>query len=596
MAEIKVLDPLLASKIAAGEVIERPSSVVKELMENSIDAGATSVSVYLEDGGARLIRVSDNGEGISRKDALLAFERHATSKISVEDDLEDIRTMGFRGEALASVGAVARVTLRTRRPGEVTGTAVKIEGGATPAVTDDGCPEGTTVEVRDLFYNTPARLKFMKSAPSETGRASDIFKRIALINPAVRFKFSHGSSKPMETAAGSLRERLSDLFGRDAARDAVEVDTPYVAGLISGPGLTYNNSRAVYLYVNGRPVWDKSVVRAVADGYGSLLEGNRYPFAVLDVRVPPGDVDINIHPAKSEVRFKNTRGVYDAVKNAVRLALSKGLAPGGHSHGVDEADAQPRTGYSPAPFTARESGAGYAPGWSQASFNASAGHASADGGLEAGAGGQEVRNPEFLSLRAVGQLWGEFLVAEGDGNGGEFYLIDAHGAAERAAFEALKKNYFAGTGIKKQMLLLPERVETTPAERDELNGAMEWLERLGFEVIEFGPSPKAGGETFLVKAVPALLSSRGCAALLKDLAGELSDAGGSSAVEEKIEGALKRIACHSVIRGARRLTAEEGNALLKTLADTEMAGHCPHGRPVVRKFTRKDVEAMFNRR
>ncbi len=582
---IRILDELLASKIAAGEVIERPASVVKELMENSLDAGATSISVYLAEGGKRLIRVVDNGEGIARKDAPLAFVRHATSKISKEEDLEAIRTMGFRGEALASVGTVAKVVLKTRRRGDLTGTSIILEGGGEPIVADDGCPEGTSIEVKDLFYNTPARLKFMKSAPAEFSRASDVFREIALINPGVRFRLAHGSSKPLETAAGSLNARLLDLFGSDVAGELIEVSAPDVTGCIGRPSLSYGNAKALHIHVNGRPVRDKSVNRAIIDGYGTLVNGPRYPFAVLGLSVPPEDVDINIHPAKSEVRFRNPKAIYDKVKTAVRLALSsdaRGERPSAVFQGRNDAGFQSYGLPSGGPrFFSDERTEPYGEYESGLRF------------LEAG---PEVKNPEFLSMTAVGQLWGEFLIAESNNaDGGEFYIIDAHGAAERAAFERLRESYSGGTGIKRQMLLLPERVETTPEEKEGITGSMDYLERMGFEIVPFGPSAKAGGETFMIKAVPDILSARSCASLIKDLAEGLASAGGSAAVEERIEGALMRIACHSVIRGARRLTPEEGNALIRSLARIDFAGHCPHGRPVVKKFSRGEIEAMFGR-
>ncbi|MBI5468953.1 MAG: DNA mismatch repair endonuclease MutL, partial [Deltaproteobacteria bacterium] len=411
--KIKILEPLLASKIAAGEVIERPASVLKELLENSVDAGSTSVTVYVTEGGKRLISVADNGEGISREDAPLVFFRHATSKIEKEADLDDIRTMGFRGEALSSISAVSRVRLRTRRRGEVSGTSVIIEGGSPPELTDDGCPEGTSIEVREIFYNTPARLKFMRSGESEYGYILDVFKRTALIHPEVRFKLVHGSSRPIEAPAGSLRERIADLFGKDAAKNLIAVDTPFVKGCIGSHDLNYATSKSVYLYVNGRPVRDKAINRAILDGYGTIIGSTRYPFTVLDITVAPEDVDVNIHPAKNEVRFKSPRFIYDCVRAAVKGALSARASASpvpGPAHPVS---------YSP-PASSWRSPAGEAhSSYGSPSLNP----------LEFGEERSKAVNPEFLSLTTVGQLWGEFLIAENPS--GEFYLIDAHGAAER---------------------------------------------------------------------------------------------------------------------------------------------------------------------
>lgn len=592
MPKINILDSLLASKIAAGEVIDRPSSVVKELIENSIDAGASSVNVYLAEGGKRVIKVNDDGEGISREDAPLAFLRHATSKISKEEDLEAVLTMGFRGEALASVAAVSRVTLKTRRRIETEGTLVAIEGGSAPIVSGDGCPEGTSIEVRDLFFNTPARLKFLRSSDSEYGRSLEIFKRLALINPKTRFKIQHGSGRPIETPPGTLKDRIFDLFGI-SEKDIIEVSAPFVEGYIGAAGDGYPTTKWLLIYVNGRVVRDKSINRAVIDGYGQMLPSGRFPFAVLDLKIPPEDVDINIHPTKSEVRFKNQSFVYDAVKLAVRGALGALSAPAPTTQGRDTAGEAPaRYGYnrpfSPpsGPSLAKEaSTTGYSAG-NPAPLPHTLSLFSNDG--------DEIKNPELLGLEIVGQLWGEFLIAASNANDGEFFVIDQHGAAERAAFEKLKKRFY-GEGVRRQLLLLPERIETTPDEKDAILASIEYIERMGFEIIPFGPSLNGGGESFLIKSVPDILKCGKCDRLISELAEELSSVGGSLKVEEKIEGALMRIACHSVIRGPRPLAREEGAALLKELSKIDFASHCPHGRPVVKKYSRKEIESAFKR-
>ncbi|MBI5492525.1 MAG: DNA mismatch repair endonuclease MutL [Deltaproteobacteria bacterium] len=575
--KIHILDPTLASKIAAGEVVDRPASAVKELIENSIDAGATAISVYITEGGKRLIRVVDNGEGISKEDAPLAFYRHATSKISKEEDLDRISTMGFRGEALASIAAVAKVVLKTRRPGEIAGTCVTIDGGSPPEVSDDGCPEGTSIEVKDLFYNTPARLKFLRSPESEFARIADIFKTLALANPSIRFRLVHGSSRPVEAPPGTLKERIADLFGADVAKKVVEVRGPHINGYIGSHELSYPNSKALHTFVNGRAVRDKAVNHAIIEGYGAIIDG-RYPFAALDLKTPPEDVDVNIHPTKSEVRFKNPRFVYDTVKAAVRGAFASGPLPGK----IDRADSNgpfARRGFAPSPFQP-----------SQRAAEINAGYAVRTGPLVFDEGLKEAKNPELASLEPVGQLWGEFLVAQGEDF---FYIIDQHGAAERIAFERLKERYYGG-GVRGQMLLIPERVETTPEERDYLTATLDSLGRLGFEVEDFGPSPSLGGQTFMIKSVPDILSSRDASALIKAVSKDLSGAGTVGA-EESIEEALMRIACHSVIRGQRTLTREEARALLKSLADVDFAGHCPHGRPVVKRLSKEEVEEMFKR-
>ncbi|MFQ5464583.1 MAG: DNA mismatch repair endonuclease MutL [Thermodesulfobacteriota bacterium] len=597
---IKILDPLVAAKIAAGEVVERPASVVKELVENSLDAGASTVTVTLDEGGRRLVRVADNGRGITAGDAPLAFCRNSTSKVESAWDLERIMTLGFRGEALYSIASVARVALKTRRAGEVSGTSVVVEGGSEPVVSDAGCPEGTSVEVRDLFYNTPARMKFLRSPATEFARCAEVVKGLALASPGVRFRLvrrkpSGAGAVVLDAPPATLKERISQALGGVRPEDLVEVSTAHIGGFIGRPETTYSNSRSIHLFVNGRAVRDRSLNRAIIDGYGSLIQGPRYPFAVLDVRIPPEEVDVNIHPAKSEVRFAGQRAVFDAVKTAVRGSLAGGLAVSewavrGQVHQAQD----PAAGY------AGRARAGVSTGGRRAA-------PAAPPPLLAPAGGAPetarslvfepagVRNPELGGLKTVGQVWGEFLIAQGADDGGVFYIVDQHGAAERCAYEKLRRDYYSRAAPARQMLLLPERIETAAEEAEAVKEALEYLDRFGFEVVPFGPSPNRSGETFMVRSVPELLAGRGFGRLLVDLAVELSTAGGGSALEEAIDSALMTIACHSVIRGPRPMTGEEGDALLARLADIDFAAHCPHGRPVVKKFTRREIENIFKR-
>lgn len=602
---IKVLDSLIASKIAAGEVVERPASVVKELIENSIDAGAASITVIVAEGGKRLIKVIDDGGGMSREDASLAFCRHATSKISTEEDLWAIRTMGFRGEALSSISSVARVRLVTRRREDISGTSVVIEGSERPEVADEGCAEGTTIEVADLFFNTPARLKFLRSTEAEFGRIADVFRKAALSHPQTRFRLVHGATRVVDSPAGYLSGRISDIFGPETSREMIEVRTPYINGFIGSHALTYATSRNLFISVNGRPVGDRGINRAIIDGYGQIIDSGRYPFAVLDLTIPCGDVDINIHPAKSEVRFKSQRSVYEIVKSSVASTLSK-PSRSTSSASIKHTGYETRDGRS---VSTGETTSDYGPAGIKG-HNAPSGFIQADRVLfqhndnpsNAVHGknrdeGRIVKNPEFLSLEPAGQLWGEFLIAEtsaSDKADCTFYLIDQHGAAERIAFERLRKEYLGSKGLSGQMLLIPERLEAAPDESAALTEAGDMLEKLGFEVMDFGPG-RLGGETFLIKAVPEILGNRTSSQLLKDLAEEIAGSGGSAILEERIESVLMRIACHSVIRGARPLAPDEARSLLRALAYTDFAGHCPHGRPVVKRFSRKEVEAFFKR-
>ncbi len=581
---IKILPDLLAAKIAAGEVVERGASVVKELMENSIDAGASSITVAVIEGGRRSIRVIDDGIGLSREDACAAFSRHATSKITSEADLYDIRSLGFRGEALYSIAAVCRLVMRTRRSSDLAGTRVRIEGGVRREVIDDGCPTGTSIEVSDLFFNTPARLKFLKSSESEFQRIADVFKRLAVIHPEIRFKLTHGSTKILDAPSGAARARLVDVFGLETIDKTIAIDNgnPSVSGFIGNHELYYSTARSLYTYCNGRSIRDKAVTRAILDGYGQMNGAGRYPFAVIDIKIPPEDVDVNIHPTKAEVRFKDNRLVYEAVKDAVRTALSKG------SPAPIVYDYKARAEAIGQPFASEDHQA-----WGEASKGAYEPFHDMALDFQSRVSTKDVINPQFLGLEVVGQLWGEFLIAQ-SGNS-EFFIIDQHGASERIAYEALKARLSGSESPRSQALLLPERVETTPNEAQALYDSIASLERLGFEITPFGPSARYGGETFLIRAVPDLLSGRGVADLIKALADEISDVGGSAKAVLAMDERLMRIACHAVVRGRRVLTKEEGEALLNDLARVDFAAHCPHGRLVVKRYTRSEIEAMFGR-
>ena len=615
---IKIMDPHLASKIAAGEVVERPASVVKELVENSLDAGATEVSIYVTEGGRREIRVVDNGGGLSMEDAVLAFERHATSKLKSEDDLVNILTMGFRGEALPSIASIARVVLKSRRKGDVSGVLVEVEGGGDVTSRAEGCPDGTSVEVSDLFFNTPARQKFLRTPSTEFGHILELVKRLALASPCVRFRLTHGSTRALDTPGGTLGERLIDIFGKDVAKGLIETGIGKAAvgggasGFISRPELSYPTMKHVFTYVNGRFVRERTITRALIDGYLGMLDKGRYPFAVINVTVPPGEVDVNVHPAKTEVRFSRPSGVFEVVRFMVSQAISgAGVFKGGAEAGI------PHSGKEAAPSSS--SWGGY-PGRSAASVLREAGRGwpSGMGGpggmVGAGAIGTGVRGEgvagvelggsseqgftEIRDMEVIGQLFGEFLLAQSQG---VFFIIDQHAAAERVRFERLKALYKGGQDGKAskggpgQYLLVPERVETTPVEADSLRGSMGFLGSLGFEIVEFGPSQKEGGETFMVKATPEMLGGQSTTGLIKELAEELADSGGSSVLEEKIDSVLMTIACHSVIRGPRTLDREEARAFLKEMAEVDFSAHCPHGRPVVKSFTRAELDRVFKR-
>ena len=631
--KIKIMPELLSSKIAAGEVVERPASIVKELMENSIDAGATSLAVHIVEGGKRLVRVTDNGSGISSEDAPLSFVRHATSKITTDEDLDAINTMGFRGEALSSIAAVSRVTLKTRTKDEIEGTVVKSFGGDGPEVTKAGCAPGTDIEVAELFFNTPARAKFLRTPGTEFGRITDIFKKIALAYPERRFALTHGKSRTLETHPGALLDRIADIFGNAITRELLEIapvalpDGLKISGFTGKPTLNYPTGKGLFIYINHRPLRDPGITRAVLNGYSSLMDKGRFPFTVLFIEMNPTEVDVNVHPAKNEVRLKSPGYIFDTV----RSAINRTLASGGTSHRdrntpPDEKEQTNSTYPIPTASKIRfievgaraskniEDRARLERQWQgrqdrvlDEGFSGSGSMKiktpgnfkkippeDASTGLELTKADTETVNPEFLEMEVIGQLFGEFLICETWREDGSLILIDQHAGAERVRFERLKKE-LKDAGIKSQLLLIPERIETTPGEKDALTKAIPELKKLGFEIIPFGQSLKRGGESFIIKSVPELLSGTSSTPLIADLATELSEHSSSVKIEERMEEILMRIACHSVIRGRRALTDIEARSLLKDLSGIDFAAHCPHGRPVVKRFTRNEVDTFFKR-
>jgi len=412
----------------------------------------------------------------------------------------------------------------------------------------------------------------------------DVFKALALVNPAVRFSVERDIGRDLVLPACTMRERLITLavLGGDKGSQLIEVVSPHLEGVLGSPELSFATAKSIHTYLNGRPIKDRAVNRALIDGYGRLLQGPRYPLALINLKIPPSDVDVNIHPAKTEVRFKNPGAIYNLVRDAVRKAL-----------------AQKSGGVSPAVFYGeRDATAASTPIMREAGGRLwqGRGHTGAPSGrLFTSDAGGDVKNPEFLGLRIMGQIWDEFLLAQSCGGVDDsvFYIIDQHGAEERGTFERLKKAFYS-TGIERQLLLIPERVETNAEESEALTEALSRLGECGFDLTPFGRSA-GGGETFIVKSIPQILPAMEVGPMIKALAGEISAEGGSSVIEELIDGVLMTIACHSVIRGARRLTVEEGEEVLKNLSRMDFAGYCPHGRPVVKRISRKEIEGFFKR-
>jgi len=585
--KIKIMPEALAIKIAAGEVIERPASVVKELVENSIDAKATDISIYIHDGGRKLIKVVDNGEGMTRDDAAIAFERHATSKLLKEEDLYAIHTMGFRGEALPSIAAVSETVLTTKVSGEIAGSVVRVKGGMIEEVSDAGCADGTTVEVRNIFFNTPARLKFMRSVSTETGHISDAVTRLALAYPAIRFRLYNNDALMLETSLkADLKIRAADIFGRDFLKDILPVEAGdsllKIHGFIAKPETAYSTTKGLFIYVNNRWIRDRGINHAIINGYRNCLADGKYPFVVLFIDIAPQHVDVNVHPTKCAVRFKNPKDIYEVMKNSIEAALASLYASFGGPHskssGRGGIDGNWREGVKENTARYEASPPSHARGFeisSQPSQQVEFAEATLDKALF------------FEELEVIGQLWSEYLLCQRED---EFYIVDQHAAAERVAFEKLKKDYYISRHVNGQMLLLPQRVEVSLQERDVMEGSLPVLTNLGFDIEPFGSN------TFIIRSVPDMLSGMDCRGLIQDLIDELVSTEMSFRIEDKLDNILMRIACHSVIRGKRPLSSGEAKALLKGLAQTDFSGNCPHGRPVIKAMSKLEIERMFKRK
>lgn len=565
--QVRVLPEVLANQIAAGEVVERPSSVVKELVENALDAGATTVFVDIQEGGRRLIRVVDDGIGMNRGDATLAIERHATSKVHDVDDLRGIVTLGFRGEALPSIASVSRFRLVTRVDGDDVGTEVRIEGGVTTEVRDAGGPVGTRVEVSDLFYNVPARLKFLKRSATEMGHITGLLTAAALGYPHVHFRLSHNGRVSLDhPVAPNLRQRIFQVLGATTTGRLYPVqldDTLRIRGFISEPTHTRTNQRGIHTFINGRWVRDRVVNHAIVSAYGNLLDRGRYPHGVLYIHLPPDEVDVNVHPTKAEVRFVQAGRIHDAIVGACRLTLNGTPWVGGQM--------------SPAPMVSPPP---------QAAVPMDVYGLNHRGGARDGADAAVVpvaaRVPElplqeegahggfFRRLRVLGQADRTFLVCEGlDG----LYIIDQHAAHERIGYERIKSGY-CDARLARQQMLFPLQLEFTPEESTCLADHREVLGRLGFDIEPFG------GGTWQITSVPALLSRADVGQLVRDVVAELTDLGQATLMEAHLDLLFSTMACHAVIRAGDTLRDEEIRALLEQMDEVDLGANCPHGRPV----------------
>jgi len=586
------------NRIAAGEVVERPASAVKELIENALDAGAHRIEIATANGGANLILVEDDGEGMERDDLAEAVERHATSKlprIQGEDDLTSIATLGFRGEALPSIGAVARLTIASR---SALGDAhqIRVEGGSTAEIEPAGYratgQRGTRVEVRDLFYATPARLKFLKSARSEDLATLDVVKRLAMSRPDVAFTLTMDGRRTLvlecenDLFEGRLK-RLAQIMGREFADNATRVDVRREdLGMSGYAGLpTYNraNAQMQFLFVNGRPVRDKLLVGAVRGAYADFLARDRHPALALFLECNSAFVDVNVHPAKTEVRFRDA----GLVRGLIVSSLKAALAEAGHRASTTVANAalaslRPQTDaiyyqqdYAEHPH-ARDPGRRYdAP-----LLN---GHAPPAARIEER---QDIATPDLPLGVARAQLHETYVVAQTEDG---IVIVDQHAAHERLVYERMKKSLESG-GVARQPLLIPEIVELDPAEVQRVAARAEELAELGLIIEPFGP------DAVMVRELPALLGDSDIKALVRDLADDIAETGNASSLKERLEDVAGTLACHTSVRAGRRLSAEEMNALLREMEGTPHSGQCNHGRPTYVELKLADIERLFGRR
>jgi DNA mismatch repair protein MutL len=599
MGRIQTLPTDLANQIAAGEVVERPASVVKELVENALDAGATRVKVELERGGVTLIRVADDGAGMDEEDAVLALQRHATSKIRAKDDLFTLTTFGFRGEALPSIASVSKLRLSTRARGAREGVEVLLEGGGTARPRPTGAAEGTSVEVRDLFFNVPARRKFLKSTGTEAAHVSEALLLSALARPDVSFFLVRDGRTAREwLRAASRRERAAQAFDASERLEACSggAGPMQVEAHLAPPERARAGAAGLHLLVNGRPVRDRALARAVAQAYGSVLEPGRYPVGVVYIEVPAAEVDVNVHPQKAEVRFADARALFDAVTRELHAGLARAFSL--PTLGTSRAWMGGRGARGPvaspfgdvlaaSPFGALAVEDGQDP-WKLALPLEPAPSSLAEStGLAAGTTADPILFDGagfYASLEFLAQVRGTFLVCGGSDG---LYILDQHAAAERVTFNRLRKA-FASRSIATQRLLIPEVIELLPTEIATLEERASDVAGLGIEVRAVGSSAVA------VHAVPALLSRARPERILRDLVAELGLAD-RRPFGDAADLVLATMACHGSIRAGDTVSRAEAGALLRALDDIDFAGHCPHGRPVVTRIGYDELERRVGR-
>jgi len=612
---IRRLSDTVINRIAAGEVVERPASVVKELVENAIDAGARRIEIVTAGGGKTLLRVTDDGIGMTRDDLGLAVERHCTSKLA-EDDLLDIRTLGFRGEALPSIGAIAKLTIATRHASEPHGWEIAVSGGEIGAPRPAALTAGTRIEVTDLFFSTPARLKFLKSDRAEANAVSDVVRRLALAHPEIRFSLSgtdrSSNDYPATRGEAARAERIAQIVGRDFVTNTVTIDAMREGVTLIGlAGLpTYNRANTLqqYLFVNGRPVRDKLLLGAIKGAYSDVLAGNRYPAVVLFIDLDPHEVDVNVHPTKADVRFRDPGLIRGLLVGAIRQALGDIVPRAATTVSARTLDAM-RPGSMPAaPFDGGQRAPSPAPyDWRQSPFRPTA-EAMAAGTAPTERGFAEAQaefapftapaadtRPDDAAVEARiayplgaarAQVHATYIVAQTEDG---IVIVDQHAAHERLVYERLKAA-LSKTGVARQILLIPEIVELPDEDVARLVERADDLAETGLVIEPFGPGAIAVRET------PAMIGDADLKGLIKDLADDLAEWEATTRIRDRLDDIASTMACHGSVRAGRRLKPAEMDALLREMEETPNSGQCNHGRPTFVELKLADIERLFGRR
>ena len=594
MAPVRLLPDELINRIAAGEVVERPASILKELLENSLDAGADRIDVVIEAGGRKLVSVADNGSGMDGDDLLLAVERHATSKLSADADLMHIGTLGFRGEALPSIASVSRMTIVTASGDDGSGRMVRLSGGRLMDTAAAARDRGTTVEAADLFFNVPARRKFLKSPTTEAAHLLETAQRYALSRNDLRLSYTHNGQETLRTSpAEDDLSRLARVLGRETARQMFPFDETSgdysCRGYLGRPDTNRSRPSSVYMFVNDRPVSDRLLLRAVMEAYRGRLPSGRYPAAVFFIDLDPELVDVNVHPAKAQVRFRHPNQAFDAASGAVGRALDRTLrpvAPARPNAPDYEQQIRPQTGSTVGEvsfWSNRAAGPGFFP-------SRTVDYRPVESGpLDLGPTAPPHTGPAAdvppQGLRPVGQIFRSYILAQGPD---ALFVVDQHAAHERILFEKLRARMQSG-GLPGQGFLTPLTIETSPVQAALMERLVKPLARCGFELEPFG------GTTFMLRSAPSNLAGRDAQKVLMEIIDAAAEEDPEAGIRRLEETVCESLACHQAIKAGDAMTFSEMDSLLKDLDETQAALNCPHGRPLIFEISRREIEKKFDR-